>query len=68
VKIATEGALFGSIRAHGFLQDTVIISDGAGQFRLADHALCSYDRNQAFTSSHPPSLLERRAQPIASCS
>jgi hypothetical protein len=40
VKIATEGALFGSIRAHGFLQDTVIISDGAGQFRLADHALC----------------------------
>ena len=40
VKIATEGALFGSIRAHGFLQETVIISDGAGQFRLADHALC----------------------------
>jgi hypothetical protein len=40
VKIATEGALFGSIRAHGFLQGTVIISDGAGQFRLADHALC----------------------------
>lgn len=40
VKIATEGALFGSIHAHGLLQDTVIISDGAGQFRLADHALC----------------------------
>jgi regulator of replication initiation timing len=40
VKIATEGALFGSIHAHGFLQETVIISDGAGQFRLADHALC----------------------------
>lgn len=40
MKIATEGALFGSIRAHGFLQDTVTVSDGAGQFRLADHALC----------------------------
>ena len=40
VKIATEGALFGSIHAHGLLQDTVIVSDGAGQFRLADHALC----------------------------
>ena len=40
MKIATEGALFGSIHTHGFLRDTVIISDGAGQFRLADHALC----------------------------
>ncbi len=40
IKIATEGALLGSIHAHGFLQETVIISDGAGQFRLADHALC----------------------------
>ena len=40
VKLATEGALFGSIHAHGLLQDTVIVSDGAGQFRLADHALC----------------------------
>jgi len=39
-KIATEGALFGSIWAHGFLQDTVILSDDAGQFRLGDHALC----------------------------
>lgn len=40
LKIATEGALFGSIRNHGFLQNTVIVSDGAGQFRLDDHALC----------------------------
>jgi len=40
VKIATEGALFGSIHAHVLLQDTVIVSDGAGQFRVADHALC----------------------------
>ena len=40
VRIATEGALFGSIHDHGFLRNTVIVSDGAGQFRLADHALC----------------------------
>ncbi|MGI9433947.1 MAG: IS66 family transposase [Geminicoccaceae bacterium] len=40
VKIATEGALWGSIQDHGLLQNTVIVSDGAGQFRLADHALC----------------------------
>ena len=38
---ATEGALWGAIKAHGFLGDTVIVSDGAGQFRLDDnHALC----------------------------
>ena len=38
---ATEGALWGAIKAHGLLGDTVVVSDGAGQFRLDDnHALC----------------------------
>ena len=40
VRIATEGATWGTIRAHGLLPDTVIVSDDAGQFRLADHGLC----------------------------
>jgi hypothetical protein len=40
VKIATEGALWGSIQAHGFLKDTVIVSDDAGQFDVGLHALC----------------------------
>jgi len=40
VQIATEGALWGSIQAHGFLRNTVIISDDAGQFALGQHALC----------------------------
>jgi hypothetical protein len=40
VRIATEGALWGSIKAHGLLPDTVIISDDAGQFALGRHALC----------------------------
>jgi hypothetical protein len=39
VKIATEGALWGSIQAHGFLKDTVIVSDDAGQFDVGRHAL-----------------------------
>src|SRR5215470_13605746 len=30
VMVATEGALWGSIKAHGFLSDTVIVSDDAG--------------------------------------
>ena len=40
VRIATEGALWGSIRAHGLLPDTVILSDDAGQFAIDRHALC----------------------------
>ena len=40
VLIATEGALWGSIKAHGLLTDTVIVSDDAGQFQLGRHALC----------------------------
>jgi Transposase IS66 family len=40
VLIATEGALWGSVKAHGFLSDTVIVSDDAGQFDVGQHALC----------------------------
>ena len=40
VKIATEGAVWGSVKAHGLLPDTVILSDDAGQFTLDRHALC----------------------------
>ncbi len=40
VKIATEGALWGSVAAHGLLRDTVIVSDDAGQFNVGHHALC----------------------------
>ena len=40
VCIASEGALWGSIRAHGFLPSTVIVSDDAGQFQIGRHALC----------------------------
>jgi Transposase IS66 family len=39
-KIATEGAVWGSIKAHGLLPDPVILSDAAGQFALDRHALC----------------------------
>ena len=40
VLVATEGALWGSIKAHGFLPDTVIVSDDAGQFNVGQHGLC----------------------------
>jgi hypothetical protein len=38
--VATEGALWGSVKAHGFLPDTVIVSDDAGQFNVGQHGLC----------------------------
>jgi Transposase IS66 family len=40
VTIATEAALWGSIKAHGFLPETVIVSDDAGQFNVGNHGLC----------------------------
>ena len=40
VQIATEGAVWGAIKAHGLLPGTVVLSDDAGQFAVGDHALC----------------------------
>ncbi|MFC7539076.1 transposase [Siccirubricoccus deserti] len=39
-RLATEGALWGAIKAHDLLSGTVIVSDDAGQFALGEHALC----------------------------
>jgi hypothetical protein len=40
IRLATEGALWGSVQAHGLLPHTVIVSDDAGQFNVGVHALC----------------------------
>jgi hypothetical protein len=40
VKIATEGALIGSLLHHGLPKSLVIVSDDAGQFNILIHALC----------------------------
>ena len=40
VRIATEGALLGSLLHKGFNPDLAIVSDGAGQFAIGLHALC----------------------------
>ncbi len=39
VKIATEGALFGSVASH-VPKGLVIVSDDAGQFNILNHSLC----------------------------
>jgi Transposase IS66 family len=35
-----EAATWGAIRHHGLMGNTVVVSDEAGQFRIAQHALC----------------------------
>jgi hypothetical protein len=40
VRVATEGALWGSVQSHTFLCDAVVLSDDAGQFNVGRHALC----------------------------
>jgi Transposase IS66 family len=58
VRIATEGALWGAIKAHRLLPETVIVSDDAGQFAIGLHALCwvhaerLVHKLEAFTDLH----------------
>jgi len=40
IRIATEGALLGSVLEHGINPRLVILSDDAGQFNILLHALC----------------------------
>ena len=40
IRAATGGASWGSVQAHEFLCDAVILSDDAGQFNIGRHALC----------------------------
>src|SRR3954466_3545560 len=54
VRIATEGALWGAIKAHGFLPETVIVSDDAGQFMVGCHALCRVGGDVAIPAPHRP--------------
>jgi hypothetical protein len=52
VRIATEGALLGSVHAHGANRDLVIVSDDAGQFNLLHHALCWIHAERIFAKLH----------------
>ncbi len=53
VKIATEGALLGSIVEHGISDKLVIVSDDAGQFNVLLHALCWIHANRAIDKIIP---------------
>jgi hypothetical protein len=61
VRIATEGALWGAIKAHGLLPETVIVSDDAGQFRVGEHALCWVHAERLVHKLVPTTEEQRRA-------
>jgi hypothetical protein len=54
VRIATEGALWGAVTAHGFLREAVVVSDDAGQFDIGQHALCRVGGDVAAPTPHRP--------------
>lgn len=53
IKIATEGALLGTLSASGLPPELVIISDDAGQFNILNHALCWIHANRLFQKIIP---------------
>ena len=61
VKIATEAALWGAICDQGLLRDTVIVSDGAGQFSVGNHALCWVHAERLVYKLQPLCDAHRRA-------
>jgi hypothetical protein len=65
VMIAGEGALWGAIRHQGLLQDTVVVSDDAGQFRVGAHALCWVHAERLIHKLVPANDKQRNAIEIA---
>jgi hypothetical protein len=61
VAVATEGALWGAIRHLGLLTNTVVVSDGAGQFRVGDHAACWVHAERLVHKLIPVNDIQRRA-------
>ena len=61
VQVATEGALWGAICHHGLLPGAVIVSDGAGQFRVGTHALCWVHAERLVHKLVPATPEQRRA-------
>jgi hypothetical protein len=61
VKVATEGALWAAVKERGLLGETVIVSDGAGQFRLTNNALCWVHSERLVHKLQPTNPAHRQA-------
>jgi len=62
VRVATEGALWGAVSAHGFLCEAVVVSDDAGQFNIGTHALCWIHAERLVHKLEPVTDTQRCAQ------
>jgi hypothetical protein len=68
IRIATEGALLGSVLEHGINPKLVVVSDDAGQFNVLLHALCwihaerTINKIVGFNDLHRRALEEIRTQ------
>jgi len=61
VALAAEGAMWGAIRHLGLLKETVVVSDGAGQFRVGEHAACWVHAERLVHKLIPVTDQQRRA-------
>ncbi len=62
IAIATEGALMGSLLAHGFPTEMAIVSDDAGQFNVFRHALCWIHAERVIVRMIPLNETHRKEQ------
>jgi hypothetical protein len=67
VQGASEAALWGAIREQGLLGETVVVSDGAGQFRVGEHAGCWIHAERLIHKLIPANDKQRNAVVIAKC-
>jgi Transposase IS66 family len=65
ILIAGESALWGAIRHQGLLQDAIIVSDDAGQFRVGAHALCWVHAERLVHKLIPANDKQRNAIEVA---
>ena len=65
VLIANEAGLWGATNHQGLLQETVIVSDDAGQFRVGLHALCWVHAERLVHKLIPANHKQRNAVEIA---
>lgn len=60
-KVATEAALWAAVKEQGVLEGTVVLSDGAGQFRVEDQALCWVHSERLIYKLQPENTAHRKA-------
>ncbi len=58
---ATEGALWAAVKDQGLLDGTVIVSDGAGQFRVEGQALCWVHSERLIYKLQPTNAAHQKA-------